>query len=232
MGRKLAERYELNQNRIEVLSNAAFFGPTTESMPVTSDAKTPICIGFLGNITFAKGVVEFFDVLAELYSLAVPYSAYIAGPVAPDARATFDRLLAKTPHVTYRGALYDEDKWKFYRQLNILLFPTKYVNEAEPLVIHEAMQCGVHVIACARGAIPEMLSRGAGLAFDESTFVMSAAAAIRAFHSERGGLALAQRLSYEQAHQLRLDAERRLVELIERIRSGDTYRAQERNLPS
>jgi glycosyltransferase involved in cell wall biosynthesis len=222
MGRKLAERYELNQDRVEVLSNAAFYGPATELVQVAAIGKTPICIGFLSNITFAKGLVEFFDVLTELHRLAVPYSAYIAGPVSPDVRTTLDRLLAKTRHVNYLGPLYDEEKSKFYKRLDVLLFPTKYVNEAEPLVIHEAMQSGVHVIACARGAIPEMLSRSAGLAFDESSFVMSAAAAIRAFNLDRTGLALAQRLSYEQAHRLRLGAERRLVELVERIRSGDS----------
>jgi len=47
--------------------------------------------------------------------------------------------------------------------VDVLLFPTDYANEAEPLVIHEAIRSGAHVIACERGAIPDILSNGAGL---------------------------------------------------------------------
>ena len=49
----------------------------------------------------------------------------------------------------------------FIGSLDIFLFPTNYANEAEPLVIYEAMRRGVYVIACDRGAISEMLLNGA-----------------------------------------------------------------------
>jgi glycosyltransferase involved in cell wall biosynthesis len=54
--------------------------------------------------------------------------------------------------------------WTFF------LFPTKYVNEADPLVIHEALRNGVYVIACERGAIAETLGHGAGLAVPHEGF--------------------------------------------------------------
>src|ERR1039457_2359448 len=175
MGSALAHRYKIDNKEIRVVSNAAFFGPPTQIACTLSEVTTRICIGFLSNITFAKGFVEFFEVLLELRRLAVPYRAYIAGPIAPNARSTFDRLFADADQVDYVGPRYDDAKTSFYQRLDILLFPTKYKNEAEPLVVHEAIRSGVHVIACARGAIPELLSNGAGMVFDQGSFVSSAA---------------------------------------------------------
>jgi glycosyltransferase involved in cell wall biosynthesis len=220
MGSALAERYKIDRKTIQVVSNAAFYGAPPGIARSQSDRKTPICIGFMSNITFAKGLVEFFEVLTELGRLAVPYHAYIAGPVSPDARSTFDRLIAAAEHVDYVGPLYDEAKTRFYQQLDILLFPTKYVNEAEPLVIHEAIRSGVHVIACARGAIPELLSHGAGLVFDQGVFVTCAATAIRNLSSDRACLARAQRLAFEQAQRLQASAAAQLADVIGQILGG------------
>jgi glycosyltransferase involved in cell wall biosynthesis len=217
MGSALADRYKIDRKGIKVVSNAAFCGPPPEIVRTQSHPNTPIRIGFLSNITFDKGFVEFFEVLTELGRLAVPYRAYIAGPIASNARSTFDRLFAAANQVDYVGPLYDDAKIRFYQQLDILLFPTKYVNEAEPLVVHEAMRSGVHVIACARGAIPELLSNGAGLVFDQRAFVVSAATSISSLSSDRARLAQAQRLSFEQARRLHLSAEAQLTDVVRQI---------------
>ncbi len=83
------------------------------------------------------------------------------------------------------------------------MFPTNYANEAEPLVIYEAMRQGVHVIACDRGAIAEMLRNGGGLAFTREHMVESAAAHIAKFNDDRSALAAAKRNSMQQAQRVR-----------------------------
>src|SRR4029077_16115808 len=100
--------------------------------------------------------------------------------------------------VTYLGPVYDEAKTAFYRDLDILLFPTDYANEAEPLVIHEAMRSGVHVIACDRGAISEMLTHGAGAVCAKSSFVATAIAQITSFTADVSALQHARNLSLLQ----------------------------------
>jgi glycosyltransferase involved in cell wall biosynthesis len=214
MGRALAERYSIDSRAIRIVSNAAFYEPPQEIARARADASVPIRIGFLGNITFAKGFVAFFEVLQELRRHEVSYRACIAGPISPDARSTFDRLLSASEQVEYVGPLYDDAKLGFYRQLDILLFPTRYVNEAEPLVIHEALRSGVYVIACARGAIPELLADGAGLVFDQGVFVASAAASIRTLSLNREALARGQQLSFERARRLQPSAEAVLSDVI------------------
>jgi glycosyltransferase involved in cell wall biosynthesis len=220
MASALADRYKIDSRAIKVISNAAFYGPPPVFARWQLDVKTPLRIGFLANITFAKGFVEFFEVLMELGRLAVPYRAYIAGPISPEARSTFDQLFSAAGQADYVGPLYDDAKTRFYQDLDILLFPTKYVNEAEPLVIHEALRSGVHVIACARGAIPELLSQGAGLVFDQGIYVASAVAAIRRLSSDRAELARAQQLSFEQAQRLQPRATAALMGVIGQLMHG------------
>jgi glycosyltransferase involved in cell wall biosynthesis len=217
MGAALADRYKIDGKAIRVVSNAAFFGPPVQTERRLSDPSAPVCIGFLSNITFDKGFVQFFEVLTTLRRAAVPYRAYIAGPVASDARSTFDRLFAAAAEAEYVGPLYGDAKTSFYQRLDILLFPTRYENEAEPLVIHEAIRSGVHVIACARGAIPELLSNGAGVVFDQNSFVSSAATCIEGLSLDRPGLAQAQQMSFAQAQRLQLRAEAQLSDVVRQI---------------
>lgn len=175
MGRSLQQLYGLDPNRVRVVSNAALFPSIAPAEPETAAVPGPLRIGFLSNITFEKGIVEFFAVMSLLHARGVAYQAYIAGPILPEVRPRFDQMLSAATRVEYLGALYGEAKEQFYRRLDVLLFPTRYVNEAEPLVIHEALRAGVFTIACDRGAIAEILGNGAGLALPEREFVESAA---------------------------------------------------------
>jgi glycosyltransferase involved in cell wall biosynthesis len=198
MGGELVHIYRLNSSRVKIVSNAAFFESGTE--PTRSSEKGgPISLGYLSAVSFEKGIGEFFAVIAELKRLGIAYRGWIAGPVAPAAQAQFAQWLAASSDVTYSGAIYGDAKAAFYRNLDVLLFPTGYANEAEPLVIHEAMRSGVHVIACERGAIAEMLSHGAGIVCLKPSFVATAVDCIRKFTLDTGSLRLAQQLSLEQA---------------------------------
>jgi glycosyltransferase involved in cell wall biosynthesis len=239
MASALARRYRIDPSAIRVVSNAAFLGPPDyiARPPIAplpsalapaymapasiaagpSATATPLVIGFLSNITFDKGFVEFFGVLAQLRRLKVTYRATIAGPVAPDARATFDQLLAAAEQVDYVGPLYDDAKKLFYQQLDILLFPSRYANEAEPLVIHEALRNAVTVIATPRGATPELLSNGAGLVIDADGFVASAASYIDELDKDRSRLARARELAFAQAQRVQLRAEAQLADLLRQI---------------
>jgi glycosyltransferase involved in cell wall biosynthesis len=198
MGQALVRVYGLNSAAIIVLSNAAFYESDEEARAPGDDA-APLQLGFLSNISFEKGIVEFFGILERLTRAGVPYRAHVAGPLAPDARQTFNELLGAAGDVEYVGPVYGGQKDRFYRQLDVFLFPTNYANEAEPLVIYEAMRQGVHVIACDRGAIAEMLGNGAGLAVAREHMVESAVAHIVKLNDDRHALAAAKRNAMQQA---------------------------------
>jgi glycosyltransferase involved in cell wall biosynthesis len=198
MGWLLNRVYGLDPAVLRVVSNAAFYR-WEDACQAQANEAAPLQLGFLSNITFEKGIVEFFDILAALSRRGIEYRAHIAGPVAPEARHSFERLLRSTADVRYAGPVYGEDKERFYRQLDIFLFPTQYANEAEPLVIYEAMRHGVHVMACDRGSIAEMLRDGAGLVLPRDAPVEAAAAHIVDLSNDRGALLSAKRASMRQA---------------------------------
>jgi glycosyltransferase involved in cell wall biosynthesis len=214
MGAALTRIYGLSPGMVKVVSNAAFYD-AGEDPRLPGAAAVPLHLGFLSNITFEKGIVEFFSILRKLRQDGVAYRAHIAGPCSPDAREEFERLMRTVQDVEYVGPLYGAQKEQFYRQLDVFLFPTNYVNEAEPLVIYEAMRHGVHVIACDRGSIAEMLGNGAGSAFNRDEIVEEAAARLAQFSADREALADAKRRSVQQANRVRSQSRVALENLLD-----------------
>lgn len=222
MGAQLACRYGIHANRIRVLSNAAFFASPAQFVAERSPAHGPLRIGFLSNISFEKGIDEFFQVLEQLRDKQVAYNAVIAGPVAPEAQDEFERSLARAPQTAYIGAVYAEAKTQFFRGIQVLLFPTKYVNEAEPLVIHEALRSSVYVVACDRGAIAEVLQNRAGLALQSENFVEQAASHLAQLQSDQLVLEAARRAAHDQATRIQRAATSQLELLLDEIVLGRT----------
>lgn len=216
MGQRLAEIYDLDPHKIKVISNAAFY-PAAPEVCASAVSRMPLQIGFISNITWEKGIGEFFAVLDQLRADRVIFQARIAGPVDPSIKTQFDRLLASTPEARYVGPVYGEAKSRFYDALDVLLFPTKYVNEAEPLVIHEALRSAVTVIAIDRGAIAEILQDTGGCSFREDQYVQSAFELLRQFSIDRALLARSQRSSREHSSRMREVAVAELERLMSSI---------------
>lgn len=145
-------------------------------------------IGFISNISAEKGIFEFLDLLKAVQELSLPLRAMLAGPFQDKEteRAVRTRLLA-LPNVEYVGPKYGAEKDAFFADVDVLAFPTCYVNEAEPLTLHEAMSCGVVVISYARGAIPEIVNGDCGRIIDPAKpFVPEALAQIGAWLDDPG----------------------------------------------
>lgn len=207
MGTALTQRYGLDSRKLQVLSNAAFYKPADSPAAESQEwVASPIHIGYLSNITSEKGFVEFFDILATLRQQGIDFRAHIGGPVAADCRARFEQLLGAAADVEYYGAIYGERKELFYRRLDVFILPTKYANEAEPLVLYEAMQAGAYAIACDRGAIGEMLGNGAGLVLPAEAIVNGASLRIKELAHDHAALTAAQLGSLRRMDQIRAAA--------------------------
>lgn len=157
------------------VSNAVFF--------VVSDAvareRGPLTtVGFLGNLSTEKGCFDFLDLMAAAGDGRLPVRARLAGPFQDHAteQAVRERLHA-LPDVEYVGPQYGAAKDAFYAGIDVLVFPTRYINEAEPVTVHEAMSRGVPVIAYGRGCIPEIVGADCGLVIDPADPFVPAALA-------------------------------------------------------
>jgi glycosyltransferase involved in cell wall biosynthesis len=217
MGKDLVQRYRLRDSNVRVVSNAAFFDPIPMENDETHSSDGTLNIGYLSNITAEKGFGEFFAILNGLNRRNVRVVGHMAGPVGTADRERFDELLAQSVNVRYVGPIYGEAKKRFYQKLDIFVFPTRYVNEAEPLVLHEAMQAGVHIIACDRGAIQEILSHGAGLVFSSDKIVEQAVDRIAAFSRDPSSLTSARHLSLQQAKRVRADSIAHLSDVLDML---------------
>ena len=121
-------------------------------------------IGFLSNISIEKGILEFLDVAAWADQSRLPIRFLLAGPYQDEeVRNLVEQRVANLSNVTCVGAVYGRDKQVFFDSIDVFLFPTRYVNESEGLVIHEAMSRGVPVIAYSRGCIEQIVSDSVGL---------------------------------------------------------------------
>lgn len=182
MGEDLREQYSA-AHQIFPLSNIAFL----DSVSVTEVRNRKVrTIGFLGNISAAKGIDHFLDTVAELEQQGITIRALIAGPFADSATEQRVRERAKKlSSVSIIGPVYGAEKSQFFTDIDVLLFPSIYINEAEPVTIHEAMAASVPVIATSRGTIREILANGAGVIVDDpKQYAEIAAAQIRSWKEE------------------------------------------------
>jgi len=145
------------------LSNTAFLD---EDMHGSSSSKLKLShIGFLSNISEEKGIFHFLSLCRAVHERQLPILALIAGPFQDHAtEIQVMQELASLPTVRYIGPVYGSEKSEFFNNIDVLIFPTIYFNEAEPLTIYEALSCHAPVIAYDRGAIGEVLSPKVGLA--------------------------------------------------------------------
>lgn len=173
----MAERLQrtYRAGRVMPVSNAVFFivGDT-----LTAAQKRLATIGFLSNISADKGVFEFLDLVAAAGNAGLPLRARLAGPFQDaDTEQAVRERLRSLPQVEYVGPQYGAAKDAFYAGIDALVFPTRYVNEAEPVTIHEAMSRGIPVIAYGRGCIPEIIGAECGLVIDPAEPFVPAALA-------------------------------------------------------
>ncbi len=162
MGRKLSSRYRMDLDCVHV-SNLCFFPPDAHAAKPRSALRK---IGFLSNISRDKGIDRFLDV-AERFVGDLEF--HVAGPFADDAtRIYVEQRFQRLPNVTCHGPLFGTQKQAFYDAIDLFVFLSRYSNEAEPLVIYEALAAGLPVVATARGCLCEMVDPAGAVLIDRN----------------------------------------------------------------
>lgn len=157
------------------ISNAVLYPKSPLVVRPRKDLRT---IGFLSNLSAEKGVFEFLDFLAAAAEKGLPLNAKIAGQFQDELTKlrVMDRLRA-LHNVQHLGGVYGAEKDRFFDDIDVFIFPTRYRNETEAKVNHEAMSRGIPVIAYGRGCIPEIVSAECGLVIDPAEPFVPAALA-------------------------------------------------------
>lgn len=181
-------RAHYGAERFHVLGNAAF----VEDVPEARRRTRLGTLGFLGNITPEKGIGLFMATLRAVQAQDPDLGCVIAGPIpSAELRARVETFCAEMPERrVWRGPVYGADKAWFFDQIDVLLFPSQYANEALPVTICEALAAGAPVLATPRGCIPDQLA-GTGWVLPEDRFEDMAAAQILAWRQDQIGFARA-----------------------------------------
>jgi glycosyltransferase involved in cell wall biosynthesis len=181
MGNLLSEKYDIPKNKITVLSNIAYLPNIPLINSTDENRSNAVKIGFLSNITADKGIFEFFDLVKQANDMAINVLAYIAGPVENSIEKRFFSTLKSITNITYIGPVYNDEKIKFFNSIDLLLFPTRYKNEAEPVTVLEALRSGTSVIANGLGCIGGMIPQNCGSITTDERFISESLAVIKKF---------------------------------------------------
>lgn len=147
---------------------------------------------YVSNLFPAKGIYDLIHIMRTLKSQQVDFTLRIVGAFMRNKyRTRLMRMLDESGMsgaISLSGPKYGDEKWKEYKDADIFIFPSRFQQECFPLVILEAMQFGLPVIANRIGAIPEIIDH------DENGFIFNA--------DDHAGFARAIRELYEQRERL------------------------------
>jgi glycosyltransferase involved in cell wall biosynthesis len=112
----------------------------------------------------SKGLLVLLEACAILKKHGVAFRLDLVGAPQP---AEFARVLAETvdayglaDEVAFRGVRSGEEKWRIYGDASVFCFPTFFESETFPVVLLEAMQFGLPVVATSWRGIPSIVEDG------------------------------------------------------------------------
>ena len=220
MGTLLKQRYAGIQH-VKVVSNAAFMEPSDTNHSERSGA---FRIGFLSNLIPDKGIDTVLELFRRLRRENPSIELVVGGPIV----GTSVQLLINSairefgPAFDYRGRLLGPDKERFFDEIDVFVFPTRYANEAEPLVVLEALRAGKPVFATARGCIADDLPAAAGGVFAEREFIDASLPRLLAWANDPAKLAAASLEARTSAHRLFHSAQNSLENILADIAQRPT----------
>lgn len=124
----------------------------------------PLKVLYLSNMMVEKGPLVLVEALARLARAQVPFEATFAGAAGDgecvEEFTTAVRQYGLTDQVRYVGPQYGAAKEALLRDHDVLAFPTFYERETFGLVVVEAMQWSLPVVATPEGAIADIITDG------------------------------------------------------------------------
>lgn len=199
--------------RVVELENAGLIAPIEPATSAGSYGQ--LRLGHLSNLSPEKGLRECIELAVALKRSGIAVTLTIAGPAnTAEASGLLERgTLELGDAMEYRGPVYGEQKTAFFHAIDVFLFPSRYKNEAAPLVVYESLSAGVPVIANDIGAISGILGPEMGLVRQDANFVDSARNMLTQDY-DRIVSRSAARLRFEA---LRQRYARQLEELVQRL---------------
>lgn len=115
---------------------------------------------YLSNLMAEKGIFDLLESLTMLENKNIPYSAKIAGNIAPENQEKASSYFNKLKHTEYIGVVGKEQKAELFKWSNVFVLPTYYTMEGQPISILEAMATGTAILTTPHAGIPDIFEDG------------------------------------------------------------------------
>lgn len=119
---------------------------------------------YVGVLCESKGLLVLLEACATLKKHGIAFRLDLVGAPQP---ADFARVLTETvdayglaDQVDFRGVRSGDEKWRIYGEATVFCFPTFFESETFPVVLLEAMQFELPVVATSWRGIPSIVEDG------------------------------------------------------------------------
>jgi len=158
----------LSSEKVAVIPNGIIIQHSVKTVKSPKDEN--INVTYLGALKRRKGYQEIIYAIPDIVSEVNNMHFYLAGEVCDFENykevTDFIKENRLEKYITFSGVVEGEDKYRLLEKADIFCFPP-IEPEGQPLVILEAMACGLPVISTEFGAIPDIVKNG------ENGFVIS-----------------------------------------------------------
>ena len=147
------------KDKVKVIPNTNGFSEAER--PESRNADSKFVVLYFSNLIESKGVMDFLDMASQIEPGSKKIEFIVAG--APVDESFFSNVKSRVKHLSTRhdiallGSVDVGAKQALFRGIDVLVFPSYYPLEAQPMVVIEAMSFGKPVIAYSVGAVPEMI---------------------------------------------------------------------------
>jgi len=153
---RFTQQYKTNSGAV-ACSNASLIEPVRAATRCVDD--TYFRLIHVSNLSEAKGTDDVVNTFRLLRERGIRVHLTLVGPVLDDKIGKQIEALADMHGDTFEfcGPMDSAGVNAELDKAHLFLFPSKYKNEAQPMVVLEALSRGLPVLATARGALRTML---------------------------------------------------------------------------
>jgi glycosyltransferase involved in cell wall biosynthesis len=165
MKNKLVSLYSLRA-KVKVYSNATIMISSDLSLfetkkninnkSIASDSNSAYVLGYMAYLNREKGLELFCKTVKNLNDNGITAKGIAVGPI-------HDIQLVKSleenygNYVNFSGPVYGHDRDFFFEKIDLFVFPSLYLTEAEPLTIYNALGKGLPIVSTEVGCLRAML---------------------------------------------------------------------------
>lgn len=143
--------------KLVVIDNGIYVPPDIRISETLSSS--PLNLLFVGALNFSKGIKNLIESLNLLKKEQVEIHLNIMGEWSNKTQEKeilgYIESNSLNNLITFNGLVTDNKKWEIYKKSSLLVHPTFW--DGQPLVLLEAMGCGLPIISTKVGAIPDTM---------------------------------------------------------------------------